>query len=73
MDADLENGKLKVIDTINERIEEVETDLIIGADGAYSTIRRIMMKRPLLTAVKRTSSTVMLNCLYQLIKTTSSQ
>ncbi|XP_076628692.1 kynurenine 3-monooxygenase cn isoform X2 [Colletes latitarsis] len=47
VDADLENGKLKILDTITEAIENVEADLIIGADGAYSTVRRIMTKRPL--------------------------
>lgn len=28
-------------------IEDAEADLIIGADGAYSKIRKIMAKRPL--------------------------
>ncbi|XP_076239576.1 kynurenine 3-monooxygenase cn [Calliopsis andreniformis] len=47
VDADLDNGKLKFLNTKTQAIEEVESDLIIGADGAYSTVRRIMMKRPL--------------------------
>ncbi|OAD56203.1 Kynurenine 3-monooxygenase, partial [Eufriesea mexicana] len=45
--ADLDTGKLKILDTRTETIEEVEADLIIGADGAYSTVRRIIAKRPL--------------------------
>lgn len=28
-------------------IENTEADLIIGADGAYSKVRKIMAKRPL--------------------------
>lgn len=28
-------------------IEDAEADLIIGADGAYSKVRKIMAKRPL--------------------------
>ncbi|XP_053980177.1 kynurenine 3-monooxygenase [Hylaeus volcanicus] len=47
VDADLDNGKLKILDTKTGTIEDVESDLIIGADGAYSTIRRLMTKRPL--------------------------
>ncbi|XP_076643260.1 kynurenine 3-monooxygenase cn [Halictus rubicundus] len=47
IDADLDNGILKIFDTKSERIEEVEADLILGADGAYSTVRKMMMKRPL--------------------------
>ncbi|XP_011311791.1 kynurenine 3-monooxygenase [Fopius arisanus] len=46
IDADLDHGKLKFIDTNNREIVEVNADLIIGADGAYSTVRRTMMKRP---------------------------
>ncbi|KAI4483594.1 hypothetical protein M0804_007854 [Polistes exclamans] len=33
--------------TKNQTTEEVNIDLIIGADGAYSTIRKIFLKRPL--------------------------
>ncbi|XP_050574119.1 kynurenine 3-monooxygenase [Bombus affinis] len=47
VDADLDNGKLKILDTKTQTTEEVEADLIIGADGAYSTVRRVMAKRPL--------------------------
>nr|XP_031846052.1 kynurenine 3-monooxygenase [Nomia melanderi] len=47
IDADLDNGRMKIYDTKTEMIEEIESDLIIGADGAYSTIRKMMMKRPL--------------------------
>jgi len=28
-------------------IENAESDLIVGADGAYSRVRKIMAKRPL--------------------------
>ncbi|KAK9302957.1 hypothetical protein QLX08_005220 [Tetragonisca angustula] len=47
IDANVDNGKLKILDTKTKTIEGVEADLIIGADGAYSTVRRIMAKRPL--------------------------
>ncbi|XP_017796461.1 PREDICTED: kynurenine 3-monooxygenase [Habropoda laboriosa] len=47
VDADLDIGKMKILDTKTQTIEEAETDLIIGADGAYSTVRRIMAKKPL--------------------------
>ncbi|XP_017888715.1 kynurenine 3-monooxygenase [Ceratina calcarata] len=47
LDADLDNGKLKILDTKSQKIEDVEADLIVGADGAYSVIRRTMAKRPL--------------------------
>ncbi|CAK9830077.1 Kynurenine 3-monooxygenase [Anthophora retusa] len=47
VNADLDSGKLKILDTKTETIEEAEADLIIGADGAYSTIRRTMAKKPL--------------------------
>ncbi|XP_015121846.1 kynurenine 3-monooxygenase [Diachasma alloeum] len=46
VDADLDLGKLKFIDTNTREIIEVDAELIIGADGAYSTVRRTMMKRP---------------------------
>ncbi|KAG7213542.1 hypothetical protein KM043_002800 [Ampulex compressa] len=47
VEADLDNGKLKFLDTKTQTVDDVETDLILGADGAYSTIRKIMAKRPL--------------------------
>ncbi|XP_015185734.1 PREDICTED: kynurenine 3-monooxygenase isoform X2 [Polistes dominula] len=47
IDADVEQGKLTIFNTKNQRTEEVNIDLIIGADGAYSTIRKIFLKRPL--------------------------
>ncbi|KZC09826.1 Kynurenine 3-monooxygenase [Dufourea novaeangliae] len=47
VDADLDNGTMKIFDTKTETIEEIQADLIIGADGAYSKVRKIMMKRPL--------------------------
>ncbi|KAL6268533.1 hypothetical protein P5V15_001666 [Pogonomyrmex californicus] len=47
MDADLEKGKMKFLNTNTGMKEDAEADLIIGADGAYSRIRRIMARRPL--------------------------
>ncbi|XP_066580914.1 kynurenine 3-monooxygenase [Prorops nasuta] len=47
IDANLEEGKMKFLNTKTQGIEEESADLIIGADGAYSTIRKIMLKRPL--------------------------
>ncbi|XP_003703017.1 kynurenine 3-monooxygenase cn [Megachile rotundata] len=46
IDADLEEAKLTVQDTITKEIEEVQADLIIGADGAHSRIRKVMTRRP---------------------------
>ncbi|XP_046737515.1 kynurenine 3-monooxygenase [Diprion similis] len=45
--ADLENGKMTFIDRKTTKEEEASADLIVGADGAFSTVRRIMTKRPL--------------------------
>ncbi|XP_067209597.1 kynurenine 3-monooxygenase isoform X3 [Linepithema humile] len=47
VDADLEKGRMKFLNMETGAIEDVETDLIIGADGAYSRVRKIMAKRPL--------------------------
>ncbi|XP_050464153.1 kynurenine 3-monooxygenase [Cataglyphis hispanica] len=47
VDADLEKGKMKFLNTKTGAIEDAEADLIIGADGAYSKVRKIMAKRPL--------------------------
>ncbi|XP_029673211.1 kynurenine 3-monooxygenase [Formica exsecta] len=47
VDADLEKGKMKFLNMKTGAIENTETDLIIGADGAYSKVRKIMAKRPL--------------------------
>ncbi|KAK2576042.1 hypothetical protein KPH14_007386 [Odynerus spinipes] len=47
VDADVERGKLKILNTKDQTMEETQFDLIIGADGAYSAIRRIFSKRPL--------------------------
>ncbi|KAF7385483.1 hypothetical protein HZH68_013913 [Vespula germanica] len=47
VDADIDQGKLTILNMKNHTTEEVNIDLIIGADGAYSTIRKIFMKRPL--------------------------
>ncbi|XP_023288066.1 kynurenine 3-monooxygenase isoform X2 [Orussus abietinus] len=46
LDADLDAGRMKFLDTKTNIIEETHADLIIGGDGAYSTVRKIMMKRP---------------------------
>ncbi|KAK0084877.1 hypothetical protein PV325_006198 [Microctonus aethiopoides] len=45
-EGDLENGTLKFLNTITHETFQVNADLIIGADGAYSTVRKIMMKQP---------------------------
>ncbi|XP_036146725.1 kynurenine 3-monooxygenase isoform X2 [Monomorium pharaonis] len=47
LDADLERGKMKFLNTITGTIEDAEADLIIGADGAHSKVRKIMVNRPL--------------------------
>ncbi|XP_011500707.1 PREDICTED: kynurenine 3-monooxygenase [Ceratosolen solmsi marchali] len=46
LDADLDTGALKFIHMQTDEISNVESDLIIGADGAYSLIRRLMIKKP---------------------------
>ncbi|XP_026296051.1 kynurenine 3-monooxygenase isoform X8 [Apis mellifera] len=46
VDADLDDGKLTILDTRTRKIEKAKADLIIGADGAYSIIRRTMAKKP---------------------------
>ncbi|CAG5107845.1 Similar to kh: Kynurenine 3-monooxygenase (Anopheles gambiae) [Cotesia congregata] len=46
LEADLDNGKLKFSKTNTQEVIEVEADLIIGADGAHSTVRKMMLKRP---------------------------
>ncbi|OXU21134.1 hypothetical protein TSAR_008039 [Trichomalopsis sarcophagae] len=46
IDADLDKGTLKFVRTESREIVNTEADLIIGADGAYSLIRRTMSKRP---------------------------
>ncbi|XP_077269446.1 kynurenine 3-monooxygenase cn isoform X3 [Temnothorax americanus] len=53
VNADLENGKMKflnsflVFSTNTGTTEDAEADLIIGADGAHSKVRKIMTRRPL--------------------------
>ncbi|XP_072757344.1 kynurenine 3-monooxygenase isoform X2 [Anoplolepis gracilipes] len=47
VNADLEKGKMKFFNMKTGGIEDAEADLIIGADGAYSKVRKIMAKRPL--------------------------
>ena len=37
---------MKFFSTNTQNIVDAKADLIIGADGAYSTIRKIMAKRP---------------------------
>ncbi|CAG0882078.1 unnamed protein product [Cyprideis torosa] len=43
--GDLEEGKLTLLNMDQNQEFRVETDLIIGCDGAYSAVRRQMMKR----------------------------
>ncbi|XP_032681284.1 kynurenine 3-monooxygenase isoform X2 [Odontomachus brunneus] len=45
MDADLVKGTMKFLNTKTGLKEDAEADLIIGADGAHSIVRRIMSKR----------------------------
>ncbi|XP_011137170.1 kynurenine 3-monooxygenase isoform X2 [Harpegnathos saltator] len=45
VDADLMKGTMKFVSTETGLTEDAEADLIIGADGAYSTVRRIMARR----------------------------
>ncbi|XP_018397734.1 PREDICTED: kynurenine 3-monooxygenase [Cyphomyrmex costatus] len=47
VEADLEKGKMKFLNINTGATEAVEADLIIGADGAHSTVRKIMARRPL--------------------------
>ncbi|XP_025992074.2 kynurenine 3-monooxygenase [Solenopsis invicta] len=47
VDADLEKGKMKFLNTNTGAIEDVKADLIIGADGAHSKVRKIMANRSL--------------------------
>ncbi|XP_014207547.1 kynurenine 3-monooxygenase [Copidosoma floridanum] len=46
IDGDLEKGALVFLDTRTEETIDVEADLIIGADGAYSLVRRMMSRKP---------------------------
>ncbi|XP_068629342.1 kynurenine 3-monooxygenase [Battus philenor] len=45
--ANLQKGSLTFQKTKDNDIVEVNADLIIGADGAYSAVRKAMMKEPL--------------------------
>ncbi|CAL1677759.1 unnamed protein product [Lasius platythorax] len=47
VDADLEKGKMKFLNMKTGAMENADADLIIGADGAYSKVRKIMAKRSL--------------------------
>lgn len=44
LDVNLKEGKAKFLDA-NGKIHDVESDLIIGGDGAFSAVRMRMMKR----------------------------
>ncbi|KOB75248.1 Kynurenine 3-monooxygenase [Operophtera brumata] len=46
-EANLKNGSLKFINTVSKEDVDVKADLIIGADGAFSSVRKSMMKEPL--------------------------
>ncbi|XP_047494501.1 kynurenine 3-monooxygenase-like [Penaeus chinensis] len=45
--ADLERGKVTFLDTMSQDEVTVDADLTIGCDGAYSNMRKQMMKRPM--------------------------
>ncbi|CAH2074413.1 unnamed protein product, partial [Iphiclides podalirius] len=47
INADLRKGALTFQKTESDETVEVSADLIIGADGAYSAVRKAMMKEPL--------------------------
>ncbi|XP_020287974.1 kynurenine 3-monooxygenase isoform X2 [Pseudomyrmex gracilis] len=47
VDADLEKGTMTFLNTKTGAVEDAEADLIIGADGAYSKMRKIMGKSPI--------------------------
>ncbi|CAG5012085.1 unnamed protein product [Parnassius apollo] len=47
INADLQKGSLTFLKTQNKETVDVNADLIIGADGAYSAVRKAMMKQPL--------------------------
>ncbi|XP_063608709.1 kynurenine 3-monooxygenase-like [Penaeus indicus] len=47
LSADLERGKVTFLDTMSQDEVTVDADLTIGCDGAYSNMRKQMMKRPM--------------------------
>ncbi|XP_045515368.1 kynurenine 3-monooxygenase [Pieris brassicae] len=47
LETNLPNGELTFIKTDTKEKVSVKADLIIGADGAFSTVRRAMLKQPL--------------------------
>ncbi|CAG9783578.1 unnamed protein product [Diatraea saccharalis] len=47
VEANLKNGSLTFIKTTSKENITVNADLIIGADGAFSAVRKAMMKQPL--------------------------
>ncbi|XP_072943910.1 kynurenine 3-monooxygenase [Epargyreus clarus] len=46
-EANLEKGSLTFIKTDTKETVKVTADLVVGADGAFSAVRRAMMKQPL--------------------------
>ncbi|XP_050685674.1 kynurenine 3-monooxygenase [Leptidea sinapis] len=47
LEANLSKGELKFLRADTKEIVQVKSDLIIGADGAFSSVRKEMMKQPL--------------------------
>lgn len=45
VDIDFENGSARFEDTITKELTTVDSDFIVGADGAFSTIRSKMIRR----------------------------
>ncbi|XP_058810783.1 kynurenine 3-monooxygenase isoform X2 [Phymastichus coffea] len=46
IDANLDDGTMQFMNTKTEKEVNTRADLITGADGAYSFVRRLMSKRP---------------------------
>lgn len=44
VDVDLDQPAIRLCDIHTEQIEERRADLVVGADGAFSTVRRAMMR-----------------------------
>ncbi|KFM79392.1 Kynurenine 3-monooxygenase, partial [Stegodyphus mimosarum] len=45
LDCDFKEGKYKVLEP-DGLVQEDKADLLIGCDGAYSAVRRQMLKKP---------------------------
>lgn len=45
VDCDLKKGEMKFFHTKDEKIIKTEADLVIGADGAFSAVRKQMVKQ----------------------------